>query len=138
MTTSTENTTTSTGITPTVAVDLPPLTLMILSVEWRWDSDSKYTEIPTPDTPAEQMQPIGDDAALNNDSWKEYCFVVAQTRSTGAITFKIFLMSPYIIKACRDVMVGVPGISWDSYRVRVSVMGQSSYSALIEYLTCCS
>ncbi|KAF5347625.1 hypothetical protein D9756_010669 [Leucocoprinus leucothites] len=52
-----------------------------------------------------------------NDPWKDYLFVVVRTipRSELAeVSVKVLIKSPYIIKACKDVIQTWPGISWNA------------------------
>ena len=99
--------------------------------------DSKYSEDPKgwqyEDTsnpagvPAELVQPVGMDTS-GDDSWDEFCFVVVRrhpkpkenNEGTRQIAFEIVVKSPYLLKACKEVMTHVRGISWNSPPVTVS------------------
>jgi hypothetical protein len=55
----------------------------------------------------------------DNDPWKEFCFVVVRTMpdpkdQISKPTFKVVIKSPYILKACKDVIQALSGISWNS------------------------
>jgi hypothetical protein len=55
----------------------------------------------------------------DNDPWKEFCFVVVRTMpdpkdGISKPTFKVVVKSPYILKACKDVIKAWTGISWNS------------------------
>jgi hypothetical protein len=60
----------------------------------------------------------------NNDSWAQYCFVLVRTLpapddQNRTPTFKFIIKSPYLLKACQDVIQSVPGISWTTDPVEV-------------------
>lgn len=141
---SSDDTGAATSTTPTPAnnssdsVDVTPLRLDIKFVDSRWEeaSDSwKYTDTDNPDTPAEQVQRIGAEAT-DSSSWEEYCFVVIRKHSEASkdskptITFEIVLKSLYLIKACRNVMADIRGVSWNSQPVTVSASARFSYPRL--------
>ena len=79
------------------------------------------------DVPAELVQPLGIDAS--EDSWAEYCFVVVrkhptpqeQAKGTKQIVFEIVIKSVYLLKACKDVIGDVRGLSWSSQPVTVCI-----------------
>ncbi|KAF9449629.1 P-loop containing nucleoside triphosphate hydrolase protein [Macrolepiota fuliginosa MF-IS2] len=52
-----------------------------------------------------------------NDPWKDFLFVVVRQiprQETAEITVKIVVKSPFILKACKDVIQSWPGISWNA------------------------
>lgn len=70
-----------------------------------------------------EMRPIISAASsgknLLNDPWQGYCFVVvrklpkkSEAEYGAEPTFKIVIKSPYLLKACKDVMQDIPGVSW--------------------------
>ena len=78
--------------------------------------------------PAELVQPLGMDAS--DDGWDDYCFVMVRNlprsdqlysnEEDRSITFEFVIKSPYLAKACKEVM-GSRGcaISWNILPVTV-------------------
>ena len=117
-----------TPATTSSSVDLAPLKLDVKFVDSRWEEDSeswKYSDTSNPDVPAEQVQPMGTETT-GSDDWEDFCFVVvrkhekSEEKSQRTITFEIVLKSPYLVKACQDVIGDVRGISWSSEPIKVS------------------
>ncbi|KAL6304715.1 P-loop containing nucleoside triphosphate hydrolase protein [Sparassis latifolia] len=100
------------------AAALPPPNLKVKRVDYyysTWGKTWKYRNSGAKVT-AEMMRPMGSD---NSDPWQAYCFVVVrkmpspQESDAGAEPkFQVTVKSPYFLKACRDVMQEVQGISW--------------------------
>ncbi|KAI0366558.1 P-loop containing nucleoside triphosphate hydrolase protein [Pilatotrama ljubarskyi] len=64
---------------------------------------------------AEAVRPVGN--GIGNDPWQNFCFVVVRKfpeprAPDEEISYKIVIKSPYLLKACKDVIKQVPGISW--------------------------
>ena len=78
----------------------------------------------------------------NNDPWKDYAFVSdiflgdIQARVNTILfsvirrlgqqenqepTFKIVIKSEYLLKACKDVIISWPGVSWNSDPLEVGI-----------------
>ncbi|KAF8491026.1 P-loop containing nucleoside triphosphate hydrolase protein [Gautieria morchelliformis] len=100
----------------TLHVPLPALTLKIKKVDHvysRWSKKWKYqtsgsNAIPEPMS----LSPDG-----NDDSWQQFCFVVVREiprREALEPYFQIVVKSPYLLKACKDVIGEVEGISWNN------------------------
>ncbi|KAI0658105.1 P-loop containing nucleoside triphosphate hydrolase protein [Cubamyces menziesii] len=97
---------------------LPPPNLKIKRVDNYWSNWSKGWKYRNTGSGvvAEAVTPVGNGTA--NDPWQNFCFVVVrklpQHRESEKeeIKFKIVIKSPYLLKACKDVIQRVPGISW--------------------------
>lgn len=70
------------------------------------------------------MRPVGN--GTDSDPWEKFCFVVVRKfpdpnrqAKEGDFTFQIVLKSPYLLKACKDVIGQVPGISWTAEPLEV-------------------
>ncbi|KAI0649735.1 P-loop containing nucleoside triphosphate hydrolase protein [Trametes meyenii] len=99
---------------------LPPPNLKIKRVDNYWSTWSdawKYRNTGS-GVIAEAVRPVGGGGA--NDPWQNFCFVVVRKfpqvskhdLDPKQITFKIVIKSPYLLKACQDVVGEVRGISW--------------------------
>ncbi|KAF7323754.1 AAA domain-containing protein [Mycena kentingensis (nom. inval.)] len=79
----------------------------------RWGKQWKYRNMSSKVT-VETLPVLG---SGNNDPWKEYSFVLVRTihqQENRQPTFKVVIKSPYILKACQDVIQTWPGISWNA------------------------
>lgn len=63
---------------------------------------------------------------ISDDDSEEYCFFVVRELPAKGIdthgveaTFSISIKSPHLLKACRDVMQHIPGISWTEQPLEV-------------------
>ncbi|OBZ76844.1 ATPase family AAA domain-containing protein 3B [Grifola frondosa] len=81
-----------------------------------WSKSWKYRNTGSKVTP-EAIRPLG--GPDNNDPWQSFCFVVvrkmpkSQDIEQGAEpTFQVTIKSPYLLKACKDVIQNIPGLSW--------------------------
>ncbi|KAF9487583.1 P-loop containing nucleoside triphosphate hydrolase protein [Pleurotus eryngii] len=95
--------------------DLPPPSLKLKRVDYyysKWSKGFKYRNTSSTVTP-EARPLIGSD----NDPWKDFAFVIVRTipkQENLPHTFKVVIKSPYILQACKDVIISWPGISWNS------------------------
>lgn len=104
---------------------LPPPNLKIKRVDNYWSNWSKGWKYRNTGSGvvAEAVTPVGNGTA--NDPWQNFCFVVVrklpQHRESEKeeIKFKIVIKSPYLLKACKDVIQRVPGISWTAEPLEV-------------------
>ncbi|KAI0329766.1 P-loop containing nucleoside triphosphate hydrolase protein [Cubamyces sp. BRFM 1775] len=100
------------------AAALPPPNLKIKRVDNYWSNWSKGWKYRNTGSGvvAEAVNPVGNGTA--NDPWQNFCFVVVrklpQHRDSDKeeIRFKVVIKSPYLLKACKDVIQRVPGVSW--------------------------
>ncbi|RPD60635.1 P-loop containing nucleoside triphosphate hydrolase protein [Lentinus tigrinus ALCF2SS1-6] len=103
-------------------VPVPPPNLKIKRVDHYWSSWSKGWKYRNTGSSvvAEAVRPVGN--GTDNDPWQNFCFVVVRKLPDprnadkpgpgGDIKFQIVVKSPYLLKACKDVVGTVPGISW--------------------------
>ncbi|KAI0819855.1 P-loop containing nucleoside triphosphate hydrolase protein [Trametes gibbosa] len=97
---------------------LPPPNLKIKRVDHFWSDWSKGWKYRNTGSSivAEAVRPVGNGSA--NDPWQNFCFVVVRkfpqhvNNGEEEIKFKIVIKSPYLLKACKDVIGDVPGVSW--------------------------
>ncbi|TFK80871.1 P-loop containing nucleoside triphosphate hydrolase protein [Polyporus arcularius HHB13444] len=101
---------------------LPSPNLKIKRVDHFWSTWSKGWKYRNTGSGvvAEAVRPVGN--GTDNDPWQNFCFVVVRKLpdprtadkpgGAGDITFQIVVKSPYLLKACKDVVGTVPGISW--------------------------
>ena len=73
---------------------------------------------------AEAVRPVGNGS--DNDPWANFCFVVVRKipepnkQLEGAeITFQVVVKSPYLLKACKEVIGSIPGLSWTAEPLEV-------------------
>jgi len=106
--------------TVTQDVPLQPLTLKFKRLDFYysgWGRQWKYKNMNSKVTVENRSVAKGGHG--DNDPWKEFCFVVVRTLpdpkdQIGKPTFKVVIKSPYILKACKDVIKSWTGISWNS------------------------
>ncbi|EIW53206.1 P-loop containing nucleoside triphosphate hydrolase protein [Trametes versicolor FP-101664 SS1] len=103
-------------------VDIPavltPPNLKIKRVDHFWSTWSKGWKYRNTGSSvvAEAVRPVGN--GTTNDPWQNFCFVVVrkfpqqQNDLEDEIKYKIVIKSPYLLKACKDVIGNVPGVSW--------------------------
>lgn len=118
----TETTTTATAVPP---APLAPANLKIKRVDYYWSSWGKSWKYRNTGSGvvAEAVRPVG--SGSDNDPWANFCFVVIRKlpdprREGGEITFQIVIKSPYLLKACKDVVGTIPGLSWTAEPLEVS------------------
>ncbi|KAI0357755.1 P-loop containing nucleoside triphosphate hydrolase protein [Trametes cingulata] len=99
------------------STDLPAPNLKVKRVDNYWSAWSKGWKYRNTGSSvvAEAVRPVGN--GTGNDPWQNFCFVVVrkfpEPRATDEeISYKIVIKSPYLLKACKDVIKQVPGISW--------------------------
>lgn len=100
----------------------------VKTVDHYWNASDKAWKHKDADSdvPAELVQPVGGGA--NTDDWKEYGFVVVRKMpdprnrlpNDQIIKFKILVKDAHLMKACREVIGQVPGLSWNNEPVEVS------------------
>ncbi|KAJ6534955.1 P-loop containing nucleoside triphosphate hydrolase protein [Mycena capillaripes] len=94
---------------------LPPASLKIKRVDYFYSQWSKSWKSKNTNSKVtvETLPLLG---GGNTDPWKDYSFVVVRTipPENGHPTFKIIIKSPYIIRACKDVIQTWPGVSWNA------------------------
>ena len=110
--------------------------MSIKTVDYEWNASTKAYQYQdsTSDVPAELFQPEGGDGGggASIDDWKEYVFVVVRTMpdprsfsNDQTVKFKIVVKDPHLVKACREIIGEVPGLSWNSEPVEVSHCGSA-------------
>ena len=101
--------------------------MQVKTVDHYWNANDKAWKHRDSDSdvPAELVQPVGGGAST--DDWKEYGFVVVRRMpdprsrtNDHTIKFKIVVKDSHLLKACREVIGAVPGLSWNSEPVEVS------------------
>lgn len=110
-------------------VDIPavltPPNLKIKRVDHFWSTWSKGWKYRNTGSSvvAEAVRPVGN--GTTNDPWQNFCFVVVrkfpqqQNDLEDEIKYKIVIKSPYLLKACKDVIGNVPGVSWTAEPLEV-------------------
>jgi Domain of unknown function (DUF7025) len=112
-----DQSTIATGHTP-----LPPPNLKIKKVDHfysRWSKKWKYQNSGSNAIPEAMALPVDG----KDDPWQNFCFVVVRTlprREEKEPTFQIVVKSPYLLKACKDVIAEVQGVSWNAVPLEVS------------------
>ena len=87
MSSSTSNSSSSVGptpSTPTTVEDLPSLELGIKYVDSKYDEEKNvwdYEDTTNSDVPAELVQPVGTDTSDENSDWGKFCFIVVRKHS---------------------------------------------------------
>jgi len=105
----------------TVQGPLPSPNLKIKKVDHfysRWSKKWKYQNSGSNAIP-EVMAPPMDG---KDDSWQQFCFVVVREipRSEDLEPyFQIEVKSQYLLKACKDVIAEVQGVSWNAVPLEV-------------------
>ncbi|KAH9925055.1 P-loop containing nucleoside triphosphate hydrolase protein [Epithele typhae] len=98
---------------------LPPPNLKVKRVDHYWSSWSKSWKYRNTGSGvvAEVAHPVGNGS--DNDPWQSFCFVVVrkmpeehQKLMNPDPTFQVVVKSPYLLKACKDVMGDINGLSW--------------------------
>ncbi|TBU30370.1 P-loop containing nucleoside triphosphate hydrolase protein [Dichomitus squalens] len=112
----TQTTTEATAVPP---APVAPASLKIKRVDHYWSTWSKSWKYRNTGSGivAEAVRPVGNGS--DNDPWANFCFVVVRKipepnkQLEGAeITFQVVVKSPYLLKACKEVIGTVPGLSW--------------------------
>ena len=65
-----------------------------------------------------------------DDSWAGFCFIVIRTvlqQEDRDITFEVAIKSPYLLKAYKDVIQEIAGLSWNSIPLEVLSSSVSLY-----------
>ncbi|KAF9449627.1 P-loop containing nucleoside triphosphate hydrolase protein [Macrolepiota fuliginosa MF-IS2] len=108
-------------VAPTVRggeIQAGPPSLKVKRVDYYyswWTRNWKYRN--TGAKVAVEGPPIGATSKDGNDPWKDFLFVVVRQiprQEAADITVKIVVKSPFILKACKDVIQSWPGISWNA------------------------
>nr|VWO96862.1 MSP1 protein-like protein [Ganoderma boninense] len=114
---STPDTETATTATVVPPAPLALVNLKIKRVDYYWSSWGKSWKYRNTGSGvvAEAVRPVGNGS--DSDPWANFCFVVIRKlpdprREAGEITFQIVIKSPYLLKACKDVVGTIPGLSW--------------------------
>ncbi|EMD36703.1 hypothetical protein CERSUDRAFT_114643 [Gelatoporia subvermispora B] len=113
-----EDETGSTAALVSAPASIPAPTLKVKRVDHYWSNWSKawkYRNTSSKVNP-EMISAFGG-ASDSSDPWQSFCFVVVrkmpQNMDEGQEpTFQIVIKSPYLVKACRDVIGDVKGLSW--------------------------
>ena len=69
-----------------------------------------------------------------DDPWVGFCFIVIRTlpqQDDKDITFKVVIKSPYLLKACKDVIQEIAGLSWNAIPLEVFPSFDSTYSTFL-------
>ena len=108
--------------TPLPAAPLPPPNLKVKRVDHyrsTWSKTWKYRNTGS-GVVAEAVRPVGN--GTDSDPWQNFCFVVVRKFPEYNLnpTFKVVVKSPYMLKACKDVIGTVPGLSWTAEPLEVS------------------
>ena len=116
--------------TPPPSDGLPIFKLDVKYVDAKYNEEDpagwQNEDTPNPgDVPAELVQPLG--METSDDSWDDYCFVIVRKHPTPEqkaqgdrqVCFEIVVKSSYLLKACKDVIGDISGLSWDSQPVIV-------------------
>lgn len=100
---------------------LPPPNLKIKKVDHfysRWSKKWKYQNSGSNAIPEAMALPVDG----RDDPWQNFCFVVVRTlprREDQDMQFHIVVKSPYLLKACKDVIADVQGVSWNVVPLKV-------------------
>ena len=84
----------------------------------RWSNKWKYRDSSSSIIPEIRLLPSDG----KDDPWKEYCFVVIRRIPQEDIEeprFSIVVKSPYLLKACKDVIGKVASVSWNAVPLEV-------------------
>jgi hypothetical protein len=57
-----------------------------------------------------------------DDPWAGFCFVVIRNipqQEDKDVTFKVHIKSSYLLKACKDVIQDITGLSWNAIPLEV-------------------
>ncbi|KAF8587999.1 P-loop containing nucleoside triphosphate hydrolase protein [Ramaria rubella] len=93
----------------------PALNLKVKKVDHfysRWSKKWKYQNSGSNAIP--ELRPLPVEG--KDDPWQQYCFVVIREipREDEDTSFRIVVKSPYLLKACKDVIGEVQGVSWNA------------------------
>jgi hypothetical protein len=105
----------------TVRAPLPAPTLKIKKVDHvygRWSKKWKYQTSGSNAAPEVMSLP----ADGKDDPWQQFCFVVVREIPRNEDMepyFQIVVKSPYLVKACKDVIAEIQGISWNAVPLEV-------------------
>ena len=120
------DTETTTEATAVPSAPLTPASLKIKRVDHYWSTWSKSWKYRNTGSGviAEAVRPVGNGS--DNDPWANFCFVVVRKipepnkQLEGAeITFQVVVKSPYLLKACKEVIGSIPGLSWTAEPLEV-------------------
>jgi hypothetical protein len=69
-----------------------------------------------------ELRPLPSDG--KDDPWQEFCFVVVRTIPKSIDqglepTFKVVIKSPYLLRACKEVIQQIVGLSWNSIPLEI-------------------
>lgn len=85
----------------------------------RWSKKWKYQNSGSNVIP--ELRPLPSDG--KDDPWQEFCFVIVReipNDGQSSPYFKFVIKSPYLLKACKDVIGEVQGVSWNAIPLEVS------------------
>ncbi|KAF5324114.1 hypothetical protein D9619_011112 [Psilocybe cf. subviscida] len=97
----------------TVVREIPPPSLKVKRVDHyysSWTKSWKYKNTNSKIT----LEGFAIVKGGENDIWNEFSFVIVRKISELSPIFKLVVKSPYILKACKDVISSWPGVSWNS------------------------
>ena len=112
---------------PQPQAPLPSPNLKIKRVDHFWSTWSKCWKYRNTGSGvvAEAVRPVGN--GTDNDPWQNFCFVVVRKipepnkQLEGAeITFQVVVKSTYLLKACKEVIGSIPGLSWTAEPLEVT------------------
>lgn len=115
-----QNASTAALIAPSAPLPLPSLKVKRVDYYYsRWSKSWKYKNTGEKVTP--ETIPVG--ASSGNDQWAAFCFVVVRKlprKDEGEEpTFQVYIKSPYLLQACKDVIQKQPGLSWNADPLQV-------------------
>jgi hypothetical protein len=119
----------------TVQAPLPNLTLKIKKVDHfysRWSRKWKYENSGSHVIP--ELRTLPSDG--KDDPWQQFCFVVVREIPREVDKdpyFKIHVKSPYLLKACKEVIKEVQGVSWNAIPLQVISLSSLSMILLIVF-----
>lgn len=114
------------SIDSTVHASLPPPALKVKKVDYfysRWSKKWKYQNSGSNVVP--EVMTTLPAADGKDDTWQAFCFVVVrkmpnvQVGKEAEPYFRIVVKSPYLLKACVDVVGEIPGLSWNAVPLEV-------------------
>jgi len=104
-------------VASTIQEPLPAPNLKVKRLDYyysKWSRKWKYQNSGSNVIP--ELRPLPADG--KEDPWASFCFVVIRTlpqqEDKEIITFKVVIKSPYLLKACKDVIQEIAGLSWNS------------------------
>jgi hypothetical protein len=114
----------------TIQVPLPSPNLGIKKVDYyysRWHKKWKYANTGSNIVP--ELRPAPESPGGTDDAWNVYCFVVIRNvpqEENREAYFKVQIKSPYLVKACKEVIDEMNGLSWTAVPLQVRSNGCGS------------